>query len=373
VVFGRDGNDTACIGAGWARPEPVHRWSLETESDLVLNRPGDTDALLVFDIGAFVHPPAVAQQRLFVQVNDTSVGMLTVTDNRLLGLRVPALAFAAHEMMRLRFSHPDAASPADFGISGDKRRLGMCFRRLRVFCIAAPAPGRIEGRGGIGLAEVETRTGLPPEQLVTRFESLGDSGEFGLVQRQAGAEPLGLLRFAMLGLPHLVQAIERGFEGTGDRAMLRHTALPGGNGRRIHDMRDQACGLSYRLEQIEDGLDDETLITQQARKLKMLRGVLLDDMAEAEKIFVFRRHPSRGELTEAEILPLLQALRQHGPCTLLFIVLADRNNPAGTVTRIVPGLLCGYLDSLMPYHGATQVSLDIWLEICANALALGGE
>src|SRR5690348_3255112 len=60
---------------------------------------------------------------------------------------------------------------------------------------------------------------LPLNRLMLAFESLGDNCEFGLVQRQAGAEPLGLLRFTGIFLPievrlqKLVAALEHRFEG----------------------------------------------------------------------------------------------------------------------------------------------------------------
>ena len=37
---------------------------------------------------------------------------------------------------------------------------------------------------------------LDDRDLVLQFESIGDNCELGLVQRRAGSEPLGLLRFA---------------------------------------------------------------------------------------------------------------------------------------------------------------------------------
>ena len=48
-------------------------------------------------------------------------------------------------------------------------------------------------------------TVLSDIDLVTQFESLGDSCERGLVQHRVGAEPLGLLRFGGIALVDLVR------------------------------------------------------------------------------------------------------------------------------------------------------------------------
>jgi hypothetical protein len=62
---------------------------------------------------------------------------------------------------------------------------------------------------------------LSDRELVIQFESLGDNCELGLVQRMAGAEPLGLLRFAGVPLRHLIRAMEARFEGMADTANIR--------------------------------------------------------------------------------------------------------------------------------------------------------
>jgi hypothetical protein len=59
---------------------------------------------------------------------------------------------------------------------------------------------------------------ISDRDLVLNFESIGDNCEFGLVQRMAGAEPLGLLRFSSTPLPLLVRALRARFDGLADPA-----------------------------------------------------------------------------------------------------------------------------------------------------------
>jgi Flp pilus assembly protein TadD len=57
---------------------------------------------------------------------------------------------------------------------------------------------------------------LPIQELIMRFESLGESCEFVLAQRRCEAEPLGLFRFASAPLPKLLAALTEDFAGFGE-------------------------------------------------------------------------------------------------------------------------------------------------------------
>src|SRR5436305_104536 len=61
--------------------------------------------------------------------------------------------------------------------------------------VAAVQPSAVHLRARA--ARLDGPTGSPSfHDLATRFESLGDNCEFGILQRLEGAEPLGLLRWA---------------------------------------------------------------------------------------------------------------------------------------------------------------------------------
>ena len=57
--------------------------------------------------------------------------------------------------------------------------------------------------------------------LVNHFESLGRGCEFGFLQRRAGAEPMGLLRFASMPLEGLIRGLQTQFAGI-DAYVKRH-------------------------------------------------------------------------------------------------------------------------------------------------------
>lgn len=393
VRFGSDGADGPHLGEGWSADEPGYRWTVGASSEVWLTDPGAGDLLLEIDASPFVHPPEVEAQRLVVHADGVFVGSLVMREGGRRAMRVPAGALAGRQDVRISFMHPDAARPSDHGQADDARQLGLSFRRLRLFGVedreagparrvkaatvrrgelmasqrAMPALIRREGSGGLALEDVQARTGLAPAQLVTRFESLGDNCEFGLVQRRAGAEPLSLLRFSNIEMPQLLRAVDAGFEGLGDKDGLSLTL--GEGPKREHVLFDRSYALTFHTFQYEGEADGAALLAQQAQRLSFLRRKLLEDMAGGEKIFVVRRNPP---LTEQEALPLCAALGARGPCTLLWPTLADADHPPGSVEQPMPGLLRAYLDRLAPDANAHDMSFEAWLEVCANALEITG-
>jgi hypothetical protein len=52
------------------------------------------------------------------------------------------------------------------------------------------------------------------------------------------------------------------------------------------------------------------------------------------------------------------------------VELQDAKHPAGTVEMISDGLIKGYIDRFAPGENAHDLSIDCWIELCRNALAL---
>lgn len=210
---------------------------------------------------------------------------------------------------------------------------------------------------------------LPLDKLMLRFEALGDNCELGLVQRRAGAEPLGLLRFAGFHIPieirlaRLLQALDRRFEGLGRPDTVRVEAA-GVAGRREYLIRESAYDLMYHSFQAEGSIDPGKLRDMEAKKLEFLRRKFLGDLAGGEKILVWKSNIPQAE---AEIDHLAAALRGFGPNILLWVVEADAEHPAGSVEIKGEGRLKGRVDRLAPYANATDISYESWFAMCAEA------
>lgn len=203
---------------------------------------------------------------------------------------------------------------------------------------------------------------LAANELMMRFESLGEDAEFGLIQRRCGAEPLGLFRFADAPLPSLLSAFEADFAGFAAPENLAVGLSPNGREYMIGDTR---FGLRYRTWVLADEMLPEEVHAQEARRLPRLLSKLLGELREGRKLLVIRG--TDNPLDPAEVQSLSELLRKLGPNTLLWVDLADADNQAGQVERIGPGLLKGYVGRFAPNHDPQDLLLDCWMTVCRNA------
>ncbi len=210
---------------------------------------------------------------------------------------------------------------------------------------------------------------LPLDKLMLRFEALGDNCELGLVQRRAGAEPLGLLRFAGFHIPieirlaRLLQALGSRFEGLGRPDTVRVEAA-GAEGRREYLIKESAYDLMYHSFQAEGSIDPGKLRGMEAKKLEFLRRKFLSDLAGGDKIMVWKSNIPQAE---ADMDRLAEALRGFGPNILLWVAEADAEHRAGMVEVKGEALLKGHVDRFAPYANATDISYESWFEMCAEA------
>jgi hypothetical protein len=186
------------------------------------------------------------------------------------------------------------------------------------------------------------------------------------VQRKLGAEPLGLLRFAFIELPLLLNGLRSGFEGLGDPNTTEVTVE--GKDREFL-VRESVYGMTYHTFQYEGQMSLDTVRQQQATRLNFLKRKLMEDIGQGEKIFVIKRSPT---LRPEEVLPVYTALNELGRNWLLWMVPADAAHPSGTVETLLPGLLRGFLDRFAPLEDAHDLSISGWTAVCEAAWRLVG-
>jgi capsular polysaccharide biosynthesis protein len=212
----------------------------------------------------------------------------------------------------------------------------------------------------------------PIDELMLAFESLGDNCEFGLVQRRAGAEPLGLLRFAGIFLPveirleKLAAALTRKFEGLG-AAETMTVSLAGAPGRREFIVRESAYDLMYHTYVLEGEAEREEMHAREIKRLRFLRRKLLEDLAVGEKIWVWK---SAVTSDAEQVRPLLTALRALGPNTLLWVVEADERHRPGSIERLDRDFIKGYIERFAPYENAPDIRPVSWFEVCQRTYHL---
>ena len=200
---------------------------------------------------------------------------------------------------------------------------------------------------------------MPAEQpelatVAGAMESLGCNCEFGLVQRRAGVEPLGLLRFANAPLHALVGALQDRFTAIGTEMDFSV------------DSTDEWIGLwrgfTFHSTRHSRNTTEHEVRDQEARRLPWLAAKLVADLESAEKLFVYTNCdfacPDQAE-------PLREAICGIGTARLL-VVMADQGR-AGSVERLENGLLVGYVRRLTPAHYAAEYDWPSWEHLLPRA------
>ena len=208
--------------------------------------------------------------------------------------------------------------------------------------------------------------------LMMQFESLGaDPGgcEFGLIQREFQAEPLGLLRWATITAADLTLALDLEFAGVGDPDNTELTVNPSG-ARFEYTVADRRYGMMMHTFVYTDEVPFDRMFQQICRRLAFLRGKLLDDLRSGEKIFVWRKTPVN--LTDSELNALYTAMRRYGDNTLLYVGYNDEHHPDGQVQWLRPGLLRGHVDRFITGRNGVvgPPVTQTWVKICGNAYRL---
>lgn len=205
--------------------------------------------------------------------------------------------------------------------------------------------------------------------LMAGFESLGGTGmgcEFGMVQRQLGSDGLSLLRWAETDPDRMIAALSCEFEGVGDEANTELRTVRQGLIEQYSSRDRRFLMRSHTFVNTAD-VPADRMFTQTCRRLRFLRGRLLEDLRLAEKIFVYRAQEPVGDATLREIH---DRLVRYGDNALLCVMLADQANPPGTLRTVARGLFAGYVGyfrNLSATGGGSDV--ESWIAACTKAHA----
>jgi tetratricopeptide (TPR) repeat protein len=210
--------------------------------------------------------------------------------------------------------------------------------------------------------------------LAMQFESLGGTGdgcEFGIFQRDLGAEPLGLLRWADLEPDQLYKALESEFEGVGspENAIV---FVREDRGQPEYWVRDRRHHIVMRCFVSPQDVPHDEMLRLVERQHKFLKDKLIDYLRSGSKIFVYKN--LKRNLTDEELTRLHAALRRYGDNTLFYIRYSDSQHIAGTVEASeAPGLIIGYTDRFTHTPDTDErlgPTTDILRDLCASALTI---
>jgi hypothetical protein len=203
---------------------------------------------------------------------------------------------------------------------------------------------------------------LSDRELMLNFESIGDNCELGLVQRKAGAEPLGLLRFSGVPVHHLIAALDQRFAGIAEPENIR---LQVENGEYM--VKLTKYDFIYHAWVQAGQMEPAALHAREVRRTGFLTNKLISDLESPAKILVFRQN----EPVLAHDLALLRgALGRYGTNTVLWVLEAQPGHPPGTVEVADDHLLLGYVRWLAPRDNAHKIDHAAWLSVCRAAYAI---
>jgi hypothetical protein len=214
-------------------------------------------------------------------------------------------------------------------------------------------------------------TYTPEEQaLVMGFDSVGDSCEFGLMQRHVGRERMSFLRYGGVGnVFALAEAIADGLT-LFDHPGSVHMHAPVGEWITMVPGLD----LSFHTGRSEHSIAWNRIAEEERQKLAFTAQLFIEDCQAGEKIFVYRVHrDERGGPDGTRGMDALHdALRRHGPARLLWVNVADEAHGHATVRHERDGLWRGWIDHLAPPWDAFDSRPRSWLALLAEARARMG-
>jgi hypothetical protein len=370
LSFGRQGNATPHLLQGWSDPEDGYTWSIGLASRLrVASPPGEGKLMLEVMFTPFVAPGVVASQDVTFLVNGVAIGRDRFFSQSTAGYPIPQEAEAADGMLEIEMRHPRAFMPAALGRNRDIRLLACMVWDLRV--LRAEAPARADATALPALpvpadrdaasAFIRAETGMDPRSLALCFESLGHNCEFGVFQRHVLAEPLSFLRFAGIGLDHLLHGLREGFAGVGTEISVRTEPNPAG--KLEYQFYEERYRIHLHAFRTVDDMSAAEATAELVNRLQFTHRQFMRVLASGERLFVFQRP---GRLPRSLMLPLLTLLRQYGPNGLLYVD-QDPRLPSGAVEQLAQGLFHGKLDVLAPEKELARLDEAGWLSICANA------
>lgn len=371
ITFGRGGNAEAFQGEGWSHPEQGATWAVGPRSSLRIPTPfAPHGFFLEIDALPFVHRDSLPVQRVIISIDGREAG-------RVLFRWVQIVAIFCNnveqdqEFTTITIEHPDARPPIEIGVSSEARQTALMFVRVRVLTLVDPMPSLLSRKSATPMranpsdsraliTEAETLTAMSVTDFVSGFEQLVGNCEFGFFQRQCGAEPLGLMRFAAAYMRETTLGIDSDFEGLGEKGDVE--PILGDDGTWF--IRERRYRLVYHTFIPASQTTSEQMIRQETVRLNFLRRMLMENMALGRKTFVCR---DVAGMDEAEVLALFLALNRKGPCRLLWVTEVLAGQTPGAVERQIPGLIHAYIHQFAPRENPADLSVAAWLTVCLNA------
>jgi hypothetical protein len=417
----------AYLREGWYTDEAGLVWSAAPVSRVQLPPPSFVGPItLRIGLAPLVIGDFTPGQRVAVVAAGLMLGQFQLRQETAIGVTLPEGALPAGAPLEVALVTPDALPMRQFAWPDPDQALGVELAWISVerAPLRARAAAALRGDELAALPPVAVSTkfcGLAPDELraaieaelgmtqaalMRNFESLGDNCAFGLAQRKAGAEVLGLLRFANTPLRSLLRGLSDGFRAALQAAEIELYLHP--DEPREYMLRIARYGIRWHTMVHEPDADAATVAREQIVKVGFLRRKFEEGLRSGRKIYTLvRAEPVKFEvpvpgydappaasekrgvthvlpawdppqtyelapapLCAAEAQAVFLELNRSGANTLLYFVLAAPGRPAGMVELLAPGLMRATMSSFVILaRGEAANDLD-WIRVAANAWLL---
>ncbi len=346
------GSGVSSLVSGWSDPESGFVWALGLRSRIIVDVPAEHRSyILVLSLKTVDRPQTVS-----CWINGHLIQTSPVSETVGVSIMIP------HELVEdgridLTLGHYDGIKISEIHGGEDPRVLSVAIRRLVLY-----------GTDHVLASYARTPSDvLAHKALFDCFHSLGDNCEFGFCQRRSGSEHLHFLRFSGIGLPQLTLGLASGFQDLATRECISYWLDGAQNGPEEeleYMIRHSLYGLNSHSFRARGSMTGKEFITRTQQRLGFLQRKFIEDLEDADKIYVLKRE---HRLSLQEVMPIWTTLRSYGDNTLLYVVKAVGERTPGTVERMGPGLLCGYIDTFVPPDDINDVSEHCWISICRKA------
>lgn len=211
-----------------------------------------------------------------------------------------------------------------------------------------------------------------PDQLL-RIESLGDNCELGFVLGNLGCKAGSVFRWASMRADQLLSKLRADFAGMYEFDNLSPL--------RPAMVLDSRYGIGWHTEMKSEPVagslafrdDEETrrrIHLKEMRKVQYLVSKFIARIRLGGILFVVKSNDGIDPATVDGIHEQLRRLSGGAEFALLEVRSTDDATAVGTVSRVRPGLLRGYVTRFAPYERANEVDMPAWTSILAGALEL---
>jgi hypothetical protein len=193
------------------------------------------------------------------------------------------------------------------------------------------------------------------KHIYNQFIPLGNNCEFGFVQRQRGVEPLSLFRWTSINPQNLITLLGNKLS---DYDAPDHYSLAGNQDVEYILKESKYATASHTGVKRSDIAPDEFLKKLVNRQI-FLKRKLLDELADGNKVFLYKSNDSMSQTMMTDIMEKLTGL---GAKRCIFVVRSDDKHPAGSINVMSDQIIIGHLSDNMP-----NIKYSEWDQIISAA------